>query len=225
LQAHRKNNILKGVSNSLLAGEPGGLKMVEVSPVQPRAKVAEAISRLWWLPLLRGMMFFLLGSYALFRPGMTAAALAQVIGFFVIIEGIFLVIAGVVGDVPSRGWTIVRGVIELLVGIFVFANSLLFTVVVGTTLIYLLAFATIVSGIMEIVAAIRDRKEISGEGWLILGGILSVIFGLVLLSSPLSFGIFMVRVIGVFAIISSITMILFAFRLRKLGKRLASGES
>jgi uncharacterized membrane protein HdeD (DUF308 family) len=203
---------------------PEDYTMSEVSPAKPSAQIAKSISRLWWLPLLRGFLFLMLGCYALFRPGMTANAFAQVIGFFILVEGVFSVIAGITGDTPSRGWTIARGAIQILAGIFVFANSLLFTLVVGTTLVYLIAFAAIVSGIMEIVAAIRDCKEIEGEAWLILGGALSVVFGLILLASPLSFGIFMVRVIGGLAIFSGIFMIFFAFRLRKIGKLLADSE-
>ena len=194
--------------------------MAEATPAQPRELVAEALSKLWWLPLLRGIMFIILGGYALTRPGMTANALAQVIGFIVIFDGIFLIVAGIIGEVPSRGWTIVRGLIEVLAGAFVLANSFLFTMVVGMTLVYMLAFASIMCGILEIFAAIQDRKQIEGEGWIILGGILSVIFGLILLSAPLSFGAFMVRVLGAFAIFSGVSMIFYAFRLRKLGKKL-----
>jgi uncharacterized membrane protein HdeD (DUF308 family) len=69
------------------------------------------------------------------------------------------------------------------------------------------------------IAAIQDRKQIEGEGWLILGGALTVLFGVVLLVAPLSFGLFMVRVLGVFAIFSGVSMFVFAFRLRGLGKR------
>jgi len=195
--------------------------MAEAAPVQPREKVAQALSQLWWLPLIRGIMFFILGSYALFRPGLTAIALAQVIGFFIIFDGSFLIIAGITGNVPSRGWTIARGLLEILAGAFVFGNSLLFATVTGTMLVYMLAFTALTSGILEIIAAIHDRKQIQGEGWLILGGVLSIIFGMLLLASPLSFGIFMLRVIGAFAVFSAVSMIFYAFRLRKLGKKLA----
>ena len=195
--------------------------MAEATPAQPRERVAQALSRLWWLPLLRGIMFIILGCYALTKPGMTATALAQVIGFLAIFEGTIFIVAGIMGEVPSRGWSIFRGLVEVLAGAFVFANPFLFTVVAGTTLVYMLAFAAVFSGILEIIAAIKDRKEIEGEGWIILGGVLSVIFGLILLSAPLAFGVFIVRVLGAFAIFSGVTMITYAFRLRKLGQKLA----
>ena len=194
--------------------------MSEASSETPRDRVEGALGSLWWLPLIRGILLFLLGGYALFRPGMTIGALAQVVGIFVIVDGILSIVAGIMGDVPSRGWVIVRGVLEILVGAFVFANPLIVAGVTATFLVSVLAFSAILSGVLEIVAAIQDRKQIEGEGWLILGGAITVLFGVVLLISPLSFGLFMVRVLGAFAIFSGVSLIVFAFRLRGLGKKL-----
>ena len=199
--------------------------MAEVSPLEPRLRVAEALSRLWWLPLLRGILFAILGCYALAQPIKMTAALAQVIAIFIIADGVFLIVAGIIGEVPSRGWTIARGVIEILVSCFVFANAYLFTMVGGVMLISMLAFAAIFTGILEIIAAISDRKEIEGEGWIILGGVLSVIFGGILLSKPLTSGVILVQVLGIFAIFSGVSMVFYAFRLRKLGKKLAEKGS
>ena len=187
-----------------------------------REVVAAAIARLWWLPLLRGILLLLLGAYALFQPGMTIAVLAQVIGIFVIVEGLLCIVASIVGEVPSRFWLIVRGVVEILVGLFVFANPILVAGVTATILIYLLAFSAILSGVLEIVAAIQDRQRIQGEGWFILGGALTVLFGVVVLIAPLAFGLFMVRLLGVFAIIGGVSLMVFAFRLRRVGKLLQS---
>ena len=194
--------------------------MSEASSETPRDRVEGALGSLWWLPLIRGILLLLVGSYALFRPGMTIGALAQVVGIFVIVDGILSIVAGIMGDVPSRGWVIVRGVLEILVGAFVFANPLIVAGVTATFLVYVLAFSAILSGVLEIVAAIQDRKQIEGEGWLVLGGAITVLFGVVLLISPLSFGLFMVRVLGASAIFSGVSLIVFAFRLRRLGKKL-----
>lgn len=194
--------------------------MSDVPENSPGLHVAQALGRLWWLPLVRGILLLLLGAYALFRPGMTMVALTQVVGVFIVIDGILAVIAAAIGEVPSRGWVIVRGILEVLVGVFVFANPLIVAGITATVLIYALAFSSILFGVMEIVAAIQDRKQIQGEGWLILAGVLTVLFGIVLLAAPIAFGLFMVRVLGFFAIVSGIVLIVFAFRLRGLGKGL-----
>jgi uncharacterized membrane protein HdeD (DUF308 family) len=113
-------------------------------------------------------------------------------------------------------------VLAVLVGGFVFANPVLVAGVTATFLVYLLAFSAIFFGALEIAAAIRDRKAISGEGWLILGGVVSVVFGCILLMEPLAFGLAMVRILGIFAILGGIALIAFAFRLRRVGKVLVS---
>ena len=137
------------------------------------------------------------------------------------------IIAGLMGGVPSRGWTIVRGVLAILAGGFVFANPVLAAHLTTTTLVYMLAFAAVLFGVLEIAAAIRDRKEIEGEGWLMLGGALMVLFGIFLMMSPLASGLAMIRVFGAFTILGGIAMVGFSFRVRRLGQmlktRLAGG--
>lgn len=195
---------------------------MEVDTVQPTERpLIAALSRLWWLPLIRGVMLVILGIYALMSPGLTIAALVQVMGFFLILDGLCAAVAGILGQVPSRGWTIARGAIAILIGGFVFAHPMLVAGVTAITIMYVVAFASIVSGIIEIVAAIQDRKQIEGEGWIILSGVLSVIFGILLLMQPLSFGLFMVRVLGVVAMILGITLLGFAIRLKGVAKRFA----
>ena len=192
------------------------------APESARDRVAEAIGNLWWLPLLRGILLLILGGYALFRPEMPIGALAQIIGFFVMIDGSFAILAGILGKVPSRLWVIVRGTLATLAGLFVIANPLLVSGITATVLLYILAFTAILVGLIEIAAAIHDRKEIEGGGWLVFGGALSVLFGVLVLMAPLSFGLLVVRVLGSYAIFSGVSLIVFAFRVRGLGKLLQS---
>jgi uncharacterized membrane protein HdeD (DUF308 family) len=196
--------------------------MSESITVSPREHVAEALGRLWWLPLLRGLLLIILGGYALFRPGMTAVALTQVVAIFVIADGILAIIAGILGETPSRFWTIIRGVLAILIGTFVFGHPVVVGALAATIVLYIIAFGAIATGILEIVAAIRDRKEIEGEVWLILGGALAILFGVLLLMAPLAFGVLIVQILGAYAIIFGISLIVLAFRIRKLAKRLSN---
>lgn len=189
----------------------------------PSQRLSQTIAGLWWLPLVRGILLLILGAYALFRPGMTAVILTQVIAIFLIAEGILAITAGILGQTPSRGWTMLRGVLEIVIGVFVLGHSVIVAGVTVTVVMYLIAFCAITTGVLEIVAAIRDRKEIQGEGWLMLGGALAVVFGVLLLMAPLAFGLFLVRVLGAYAILYGIVLIFFAFRVRKFGKALGQG--
>ncbi len=129
------------------------------------------------------------------------------------------------GQVPSRLWTIVRGIVAVLAGAFVFANPVVVAGLTTSVVVSIIGVMAILSGVMEIVAAIKDRKQIEGEGWLILGGVLLVLIGMSLVATPLLFGISMVRLLGILAIASSIAMIVFAFRLKGLQSALNPPET
>jgi len=187
----------------------------------PPSPLADEISRLWWLPLLRGILLVILGLYALFNPQMTLAVFAQVFGFFLILDGILAIIAGVIGQTPTRGWSIVRGILVGLAGIFVFANPALIAGVTATAVVVLIAIATIIAGVFEIVSAIQSRAALDGAGWLILEGALLVLFGVLLLIAPMLFGLAMVRILGAFAILAGIGLIVFALRVKQLPDRIA----
>ncbi|KLU07216.1 membrane protein [Rhodopirellula islandica] len=197
--------------------------MSDSEPKDAMRNVLVDVASLWWLPLIRGLLLLILGIYALFQPGMTLATFAQVVGFFLAFDGVMAIIAGVIGDTPSRVGTIVRGVIEVLAGMFVFANPMLVAGLTATIVISVIGAMVIVSGVVEIAAAIQDRRHIQGEGWLILAGILSVLIGIALLVAPMGFGLTLVRILGALAIVSSIAMIAFAFRLKSLGSRISQG--
>lgn len=196
--------------------------MSEPDSTLRRQEVPKAISSLWWLPLVRGILLVILGTYALFRPGMSMLVLTQVVGIFIIAEGILAIIAATMGETPSRGWSILRGVLAILVGIFVFGHSALVAGLTATFVMYLIAIAAIVLGALEIIAAIQDRKQIEGEGWLILGGVLAIVFGILLFIAPVAFTEMFVRILGAFAILNGIALIVLAFRIRGFGKALAA---
>lgn len=192
--------------------------MSDSTASSPHAHMAEAIGALWWIPLVRGLLLIVLGVYALFHPEMTVAVLTKVVAFFLIADGVLAVLAGVLGKVPSRIWTIVRGIIAILIGVFVFSYPMLVAGLTATVVLYIIAFGAIAIGVLEIVAAIQDRKQLEGEGWLILGGALAILFGVLLLVAPLSFGKVIIRVLGAYAIFNGISLVIYAFRLRNVGK-------
>ncbi len=194
--------------------------MSDVNLAQARERTASAVRAIWWLTLIRGILLILLGVYALLSPGMTLVALAQVLGFFMMLDGLLAIWAAVSGQTTTRLWTALRGALLILAGLFVLGHPLIMAALSATVLIYLLAGSLILSGIVEIFVAVRDRKEIVGEGWLILGGVLAIIFGLILASAPLPAAATIVRIFGVFAVIAGIALISAAFRFRNFGKNL-----
>lgn len=183
-----------------------------------RAAAASAVSALWWYTLFRGLLLIGLGSYMLIRPGLSAVALAQVLGILLLAEGALAILAGLIGRTTSRGWTITRGIILGLLGIFVLAQPALVAGLAVTTVLFLVAFSAILGGALDIVAAIRERKEIEGEGWLILRGVVTTAFGVLLLLAPLAFGLIMIQILGALACVAGMVLVSLAFRIRKLKK-------
>jgi len=194
--------------------------MDDTDEISQRELAKKATGFLWWITLIRGILLIGLGAYTLFRPEMSALALTQVIAILLILEGIFAIIAAVLGETPSRGLTLTRGAGGILLGVLVLSNSVLAAKLAATTILYLIGAAVIVIGLMEIAAAIRERKEIEGEAGIILCGVLWVIFGVLLFIAPLSFGVLIIRILGAFAILAGVSLIGLAFRIRNVKKSL-----
>jgi uncharacterized membrane protein HdeD (DUF308 family) len=194
---------------------PKTYSMNTPDPRPVRQFATKAAGSLWWYFLLRGLLLLGVGIFVLVRPGLSAVAFAQVLGFLFLVEGVLAVIAGIMGRTPSRGATIVRGILLALLGIFVFAHPAFVTSVAITTILYVVAAFVMVGGILEIIAAIRDKDEPEGEGASVLGGLLSVAFGFLLIFAPISFGLVIVRILGIAAILIGVVLVFLAFKFRK----------
>ncbi|QDT70554.1 acid-resistance membrane protein [Planctomycetes bacterium MalM25] len=190
------------------------------TPVErPGQEALHAIRSLWWIPLVRGVMLIAIGGYALLLPGVTMTAYATILGVFVLLDGVLSLIAAAMGWVESRWWMVLRGVLGVLVGLFVLAHPVLMGVVAILSLVILLAIQAIVGGVLEIIGAIRERKEIEGEWWFVLSGLLSIAFGGVLLAQPMIASAMLVRILGCVAIALGVVLIVGGFRLKNLGSK------
>lgn len=176
------------------------------------AAVLHGLAKNWWAVLLRGLAAIVFGVLAFAWPGITIWSLIIVWGAYALVDGVFAIISAVSGGTPApRWWMAVVGVIGILAGIVAFANPGL----TALTLLMLIAAWAIVSGIFEIVGAIRLRKEIDNEWLLILHGIVSVLFGLFLFYSPGAGALAMIWVIGAYAIIGGVLLCILSFQLKK----------
>ena len=102
------------------------------------------------------------------------------------------------------------GILGVLAGLIAFANPVL----VGIYLLWFIGAWALVSGVMEIIGAIRLRKEIDNEWMLILHGVISVLFGILMLVEPLTAALALIWVIGAYAIAAGLIMIALAFKLK-----------
>lgn len=168
------------------------------------------ISRSWWLLLIRGLAAIVFGILALIWPGITLLVLVIFFGAYALISGLFELFAGFRHGTRSRAWLIISGIIGILAGIVAF----LWPGITSLALLYLVAFWAIFTGVSEIVAGVHLRKVIDNEWMFIVGGILSVIFGVLLLVWPGAGMLSLVWLIGVFVILYGIAMIALSFRVK-----------
>ncbi|MFC5824341.1 HdeD family acid-resistance protein [Nonomuraea insulae] len=168
------------------------------------------ISRSWWLLLIRGLAAIVFGILALIWPGITLLVLVIFFGVYALISGLFELFAGFRHGERPRAWLIISGIIGILAGIVAF----LWPGITSLALLYLVAFWAIFTGVSEIVAGVHLRKVIDNEWMFIVGGILSVIFGVLLLVWPGAGMLSLVWLIGVFAILYGIAMIALSFRVK-----------
>ena len=139
-------------------------------------------------------------------------SLVIVYGAYALVDGLFSIYAAIQGgNTAPRWWLAIVGIAGVLAGIISFVAP----GVVGLWLLMLIAAWAIVSGVFEIIGAIRLRKEIDNEWMLILHGVISVLFGAVLFANPASGAVAMIWVIGAYAIAAGIIMSVRAFRLKK----------
>lgn len=172
------------------------------------------LSRSWWVFLIRGIAAILFGIAAFIWPGLTIAVLVLMFGAYALVDGIFAVIAGISARNQSERWwmMILVGLAGIATGVLTF----IWPSITALVLLYFIAAWAIVTGIFQIAAAIRLRKEIEGEWLLALGGIASILFGVLLILMPGAGALASVWIIGSYAIIFGILMIVLAFRLRGL---------
>lgn len=175
--------------------------------------IAQALASNWWLLLIRGILAVLFGLMAFAWPALTLVTLVLLYGAYALVDGLTAIWVGA----KSRAWALLLfGLLGVIVGIY----TLFFPGVTAIVLLYLIAAWAFVRGIFEIVTAIQLRKEISNEWVLIISGIISIIFGVVLIANPGAGALAMVLVIGAFALVFGVIMIILAFRVRGLPKRL-----
>jgi len=170
------------------------------------------LSRNWWTLALRGLFAVLFGIMAFAGPGITLGALVLLYGAYAFADGVLAIAAALVGRTVGVPWWAL--LIEGLAGIGVGIITLLWPGITALVLLYLIAFWAVVTGVFEIVAAIRLRKEIRGEWLLALSGVLSVLFGVALIVSPGAGALAVVWLIGAYAIVFGALMIALALRLR-----------
>jgi len=174
--------------------------------------MVHALAKNWWMLLLRGIAAIIFGGLALAWPGMTLVTLILFYGAFVLVDGVLAIIAAITGGAPApRWWLAIVGLLGVAAGLLTF----LMPGVTALVLLYFIAGWAIATGVFQIIGAIRLRKEIDNEWLLVLGGLISVLFGGAMFAAPGAGALALVTVIGIYAIIFGVLLVALSFRLKK----------
>ena len=165
----------------------------------------------WWMVVLRGVCAILFGIFAWTWPGVTVAVLILMFGLYAFVDGVLSLWAAVAGGTDRPWWALV---LEGVVGLGAAAVAFFYPSISAIALLWLIAWWAIVTGVLEIVGAIRLRKEIEGELWLALAGIGSLVFGLILLARPAVGALAVIWIIGTYALVFGVLLVALGFRLK-----------
>jgi uncharacterized membrane protein HdeD (DUF308 family) len=169
----------------------------------------------WWLLVLRGALLIIFGILAFMNPGTTFAVLLSWFAAFLFIDGVFSLVT------VFRNWKqqedkwlfVLDGALNIILGVLIFTNPGVYTLIA----MLMIAFWSIFSGVSRIALAIQLRKEIEGEGWLALSGVLSILFGVIVIAQPGIGVATFIYMIAIFALLIGILLVLLGFKVKKAG--------
>lgn len=173
----------------------------------------------WWILALRGLLAVVFGVLALVWPTTTVRLLVVLFGVYALIDGLFALISALASGERRGGWWLV--LIEALAGIGAGILALIWPRITALAILFLIAGWAIVTGILEVMAAIRLRKHVKGEYILGLAGVVSIVLGLLLALRPMPGLILAVWFVGAYAILFGVLLFVLSFRLRRLRRELA----
>jgi uncharacterized membrane protein HdeD (DUF308 family) len=170
------------------------------------------LARNWWLVILRGILAILFGLTAFVWPGITWVVLVFMFGIYTLVDGLVAVGTGLSRAKDSPRWW--AFLVEGLVSIGAAVVALIWPQLTGLIMVLVIATWAVLTGILEIVAAIRLRYEINNEWLLALGGIVSIALGVLLFLRPVAGGIAIIWTIAAYAVIFGVLLIALGFRLK-----------
>lgn len=175
--------------------------------------MALSLARNWWALALRGLAAVIFGLLLFVWPFISLAVLVILFGAYAMADGLFSIVATTrVPTNSSRWWSLlIGGVLSFIIGLLTF----IWPGITALALLYLIALRAVVIGVFEIVAASRLRREITGGWVLALSGIISILFGLIMLFYPAAGALVVIWFIGLYAFVAGVTLLVLAFRLRR----------
>jgi uncharacterized membrane protein HdeD (DUF308 family) len=180
------------------------------------------LAKNWWLLALRGVVAILFGILAIAFPGLALQTFILLFAAYALVDGIAAAISAIQNRNQPNWWVhLLEGIVSIIAGIL----AVIYPGLTALILLYIIALWAIVTGVLEIWAAIHLRKEIEGEFWMGLSGVLSILFGVILVLSPGTGILAVLAIVAAYAIVFGIILILLATRLRGMKDQTTSAKA
>ena len=165
----------------------------------------------WWAVALRGVVALLFGITAFVMPLVTMLSLVVFFAAFSFVDGVFGIVMSVRG--ARRGerwiWLLLNGILGIVAG----ALAILWPGITVLAFVMLVAAWALVSGTFMLISAFRLKID-HGRVWLAVGGIASIVFGILLVISPFIGALVLTYWTGAHALVLGGTLLVLAYRLR-----------
>jgi uncharacterized membrane protein HdeD (DUF308 family) len=171
------------------------------------------LDRRWWAVLLRGLIAIAFAVLAFTWPGVTLATLVLLFGIYALVDGISSLVAAVAGRHGEDRWLLA---LEGFIGIWAGVLTLRAPGLTATLLVFFISIWAMATGFLRIVDAIRLRKQISGELWMALSGILSILFALMLIFRPVAGALSIVWVLAAYVLILGVFLVFLGVELKRV---------
>jgi uncharacterized membrane protein HdeD (DUF308 family) len=192
---------------STTTGNPGARGSAAFNPVADT--LGAALARNWWLMALRGVLATIFGLIALIAPFATILALVLLFAAYMVADGAFAIYATIRAAQQGESWgfLVFQGVASLIAGIL----AVVWPGITVLAFVLLIAAWSIVSGCLMLAAAFYTDN---GRWWLVLGGALAMLYGLLMIVAPLTGAVVLTWWLGAFALVFGIALLILAFKLR-----------
>jgi uncharacterized membrane protein HdeD (DUF308 family) len=173
----------------------------------------------WWILALRGGLAVIFAILAFLWPVATAFAFVFILAAFAFVEGIFAFIGAFGWGLPAtqRFLLVLMGILGLAVGVV----AVLYPGILAITLVFVVAWWAIVTGILQLVVAVEMRKVIPNDWLLVLSGIISIAFGILLIWRPYAGVLTLAYLFGFYALLYGFMLLGLSFRVKGMATNLA----
>jgi uncharacterized membrane protein HdeD (DUF308 family) len=166
----------------------------------------------WWAFVIRGIAAIIFGVLAFVWPGLTLAALIFMFAIFALVNGIMAIISAI----RTRGehvWLLLlEGILGIVAGLLVFS----WPGITALLLVFVIGVWAVLTGVLEVISAMRLRKVVNHEWAWVISGVLSVVFGVLIMAKPGAGALALVWLIGAYAVLFGISMFAVAWRVYEM---------